>query len=200
MQRVGIERADYVRTKAPIEAISNIISAANAEKQVTVRADKTKRIDFLDLAMTLQNSYGCNTCMRTHGTLRVTWPQKPDPQVIRELRIRTQTRVFFDTPINVWAQDGQQEQTTRIRAPVPDGKKLIKASADFMPHPTEFKAVANTLGGVVQEIRLSKYTDKPISCFVMVEKDFDISAWDSAAHCFGPHGLWYFTAVGTADV
>ena len=51
-----------------------------------------------------------------------------------------------------------------------------------------------------KEIRLSKYTDKPMSCFVMVEKDFDISAWDSAAHCFGPHGLWYFTAVGTADV
>ena len=151
---------------------------------------------FLDLGIDLQ-AKGATTCLRTHGTLRVTWPTKVTPQLVREIRVaHPLLRVYTDTPLNAWAAATEPVQ----RQPVPEGKKLIKISADYFPHPKEFHAVAAIIGGTIHQVRSSKYTDKPMACLCAVPSSFNVSEWDTAAHQFSRAGLWYVQACGTADV
>jgi hypothetical protein len=182
---------------AMIEDMSHIISSTKETHQVTIRKNGATR-ELIQLAMKLQE-HGATTCLRTHGTIRATFERAVNARTLQELRVKHPTvRFYTDTPVSVWGQTRQEDQPER--KPVPTGKKLMKISADYMPHPDHFQVVATHFKGIVHQIRPSKFTDRPMSCLIVVDASTPTTEWESAAHQFGPEGLWYISAVGAVDV
>jgi len=186
-----------VRDLALLEDISNIHNSANEKRQVTIRKNGAT-LELVQIALRLQAT-GVTACLRTHGTVRVTFPREVNARTLQELRVKNPTvRFFTDTPVSVWGTN--RVETPIEKPPVPTGKKLMKISADYLPHPDHFKTVATHFKGTVHQIRPSKYTDRPMSCLIVIESSVSTSDWEASAHQFGPEGLWYISAVGSADV
>lgn len=191
---LNLSQVAHLKRTVCVELLSNILTSEKQNQQMTIRGETSS---LAKIAMDLQK-LGAFSSLRTHGTLRVTMPKAVDTKLVNEIKIKYGVKVFTDTPVNVWSA-GRPESD--VQNQVPEGKKLVKVAADYMPHPAEFKAVAAHLKGTLHSVRPSKFTDKPMACLVLVDSSFDLSQWEKSAHAFfGPGGLWYITTVGTPDV
>jgi hypothetical protein len=190
------EQLAVMRATLCVEKMENIVTSSNAKRQFTMRAEgRDAAAKLVAAALRLQAS-GALTCLRTFGTLRVTMPSDVTPEVLRKLKIDNQgCRFYTDTPLNVWGT--QRQETEKIA--IPQGQKLIRVSADYLPHPDEFAAVAAFLGGSVHEIRGSRFTDRPMSCTVVVPSSLEVGPLELNAYQIG-QGHWYVSSLAAALV
>ena len=172
-------------TKMCVERLANIHTSNSYTHQFTMRHKEADAAKLFEVALALQAN-GCLTTIRTWGTLRVTAANSLEPAHVAALRKQyPDFKIYLDTPVNAWAS-GHDEiagthkkkhvSTPEFTAAKQSGQKLARISADYYPHPSDFKAVAEALGASVVETCTAVYTDAPMSAIICFPADLDVTA------------------------
>jgi hypothetical protein len=177
-----------------IEDMDHIETSAASAKQITIRANNRSvadgtvaifavRIQKADPSLGIDGLEPCFATLRTHNCCRLTLNMPVTEQVMQQIRIKLPAGclAFSDTPLNAWAGKPGDKQRAGLNIPraprvqVPEGTKLIRLAADHQPHPDMFAVVAAAIGGVIHSVSDSRFTTRPMSCFVAIPKDKDTS-------------------------
>jgi hypothetical protein len=181
-------------TGALIEDLDHIETSVASAKQITIRANNRSvadgtvalfalRIQRADPSLGIEGLEPSFATLRTHNCCRLTLNMPITEHVMQQIRIKLPTGclAFSDTPLNAWAGKPGDKQRAGLNIPraprveVPEGTKLIRLAADHQPHPDMFAVVAAAIGGVIHSISDSRFTTRPMSCFVAIPKDKDTS-------------------------
>jgi hypothetical protein len=181
-------------TQALIEDLDHIETSVASTNQITIRANNRSvadgtvaqfalRIQRADPSLGIDGLGQCFATLRTHNCCRLTLNMPITEHVMQQIRIKLPTGclAFSDTPLNAWAGKPSDKQRAGLNIPraprveVPEGTKLIRLAADHQPHPDMFAVVAAAIGGKIHTISDSRFTTRPMSCFVAIPKDKDTS-------------------------
>ena len=213
--------------KALITDLDNIVTSTNEAKQITIRAtgkinpnivyDFAARLQNADPSLGIEGLQKCEATYRTHNCVRMTMANDITPQLLREIRLKLppETRVFTDVPIDVWGP-GRDDAPRAPRGPrkprepkapkhhdpdIPEGYRLLRAAADYAPHPATFGALAEAIGGKLISVDNSRFTTRPMGCKIAVPADMDLSEYLEAAFTLESEtgespGVWKFWLSG----
>ena len=177
---------------------SDIVTSNHAARQLTIRAkgtiDANVFYDFIlklqaaDKSLDIPDLAPCFATFRTYNCVRMTLNKPVDPNMLRIIRVKLPPNcvALTDVPLDVWAPSAggdAERKTSKVprskenqpRLETPEGKQLVRLSADFQPHPEEFAIVAETIGASLVRVENNRYTVRPRACMVTFPQEADIS-------------------------